>query len=301
MSSSISLKDIHCYDSYKIAIADILPKYEQVYSNKKRGPKSLPTAEEIDSILNNVKSPTTLSKFAYNAPKGCPQKKYIKHLHVHRLFHNDVNIPISTPCIESPWYGDREVVFKADWVEEFVVNNWTQFEYKVVEGLLACASKYIHIITNYIMEIIHKEGYFNIRSDEELTNEYYLRRNQYPNQKLYCFLGYQMYDYIKEMYKEKHLDADYIQVRYTIPYNTPELKCNHGGASCHPWASAIIAEKQIRLNSKYTFNWAKTRRNRCWIINCKSDLLFRAEIDKRKEEKKVIVKGNRRAHNIILD
>jgi len=140
---------------------------------------------------------------------------------------------------------------------------------------------------NYrFIDALHHANLIDTKSDPAIREEIALRKRQYPNQKIYLFLGRQLSGYYRGINLGKHLnDAILIEVDYFSTANKPNTWL------FPHWGSAIVAEHQAKINYSLHYDYEIGKIPRWWKIQLWMWTKFKIKVDERQSGLDVIQEG----------
>ena len=135
-----------------------------------------------------------------------------------------------------------------------------------------------------LVEELKKSKLVAIRSDPEIREEIELRKKQYPNQKIYLFIGYDLCSYYSGVNLGKSL-------LFSPIISSPTSWGADVWGRIGKYESAIVAQTQVRARHSLHSHYEINRIPRYWNTSFWAWMKFAVEVDPREEDPEVINDG----------
>jgi len=145
------------------------------------------------------------------------------------------------------------------------ISHWRDARYILTNGTPRLLAKVYERLDSIIMNKIKDHAFYLRRTEPKLREEVDLRRNQFPGDDIYGFIGRATAEYIQSFSGPSFLGVKWIQLNQNQGWGYSGEGDNRG-QKCDPWASAIVAKSQIGWQVVFNTAWNTIRGNRHWII-----------------------------------
>jgi len=194
---------------------------------------------------------------------------------------------------DSQW-SKKTTAFRTSWNRIEAIAKSTEY------GRISCAEQlrsYTHFWTNALrsfkdyqnhrlLDALYEAKLVDTRDDPSLREEIELRKKQYPNQKIYTFLGRDLASYYRGVGINRDLrESILIDANYFTPYNCP------GTWAMNTWESAVVAQYQARVNYSFHYDYEIEKIPRWWKIQAWMWTKFNIKVDERRRETEIVNEG----------